>query len=55
MSYVWVLAGGSVPYVLRKMPNNHYRFVGEAYVGALMQGEGFVGVQDDELGVVVLE
>lgn len=33
---VWVLAGGSVPYVLRLCPNGHYRFVGEAVVHGLM-------------------
>ncbi|KAF9696142.1 hypothetical protein EKO04_005792 [Ascochyta lentis] len=34
-----VLAGGTVPFVLRKVENEKYRFIGDAYVQGIMDGE----------------
>lgn len=36
---VVVIFCGQVPYVLRQMDNDLYRFVGDAFVPGLMQGE----------------
>lgn len=36
---VCVLATASVPHVLRKMGEGKYRFIGEAYVHGIMDGE----------------
>ena len=40
---VCVLYGGKVPYVLRQVGrarDNRYRFIGDAYVHGLMEGQG---------------
>ena len=36
---VWVLQGGTVPFVLRKTPEGTFRIVGECYVHGIMRGE----------------
>lgn len=40
---VWVLAGGSVPFLLRPHHNN-YRLLAEAYVHGIMHGEAVAGL-----------
>jgi hypothetical protein len=45
---VWVLAGSTVPLVLRRLPNGNWKLVGEAYVHSLMNGEA---VRDDYVGL----
>jgi hypothetical protein len=41
---VWVLAGASVPVVLRRRPKvGDWEVVGEAYVHGIMNGEAAVG------------
>jgi hypothetical protein len=37
---VWVLAGSSVPFLLRPNLDRGYRLIGEAYVHGIMHGEG---------------
>ena len=36
---VWVLKGGNVPFVLRRVKEGVYRLVGDAYVHGIMHGE----------------
>jgi hypothetical protein len=36
---VWILAGADTPFVLRKLINNAWSVVGEAYVFEIMNGE----------------
>ncbi|RYN74344.1 hypothetical protein AA0120_g12431 [Alternaria tenuissima] len=36
---VWVLYRGGLPFVLRPLPNGHYRLVGESFVYGVMHGE----------------
>lgn len=36
---VWILHGGSVPFVLRRQSNGNYRLIGEAFVYGIMHGE----------------
>jgi hypothetical protein len=36
---VWILHGSGVPFVLRRLPNENYRLIGEAFVYGVMQGE----------------
>lgn len=38
---IWLLAGGRVPYVLRRLQHGKYRFLGEAYVYGIMLGEAW--------------
>lgn len=38
---VCILYGGQTPYVLRKLANGQYIFIGECYVHGMMQGEAF--------------
>ena len=43
---VWILGGSGFPVVLRPVPSTgvpRYRFVGQAYVHGVMQGEALVG------------
>lgn len=37
---IWLLSGGLTPYVLRRLKNGNYRFLGEAYAYGIMYGEG---------------
>lgn len=43
---VWLLPGGSTPYVLRPLENGHYMFLGEAYAYGIMYGEGLEWADD---------
>lgn len=36
---VWLLAGASVPFILRRCDNESYELVGEAYLHGVMHGE----------------
>ncbi len=36
---VWVLAGATIPFVLRPNRDGHYRLLGQAYVHGIMHGE----------------
>lgn len=36
---LWLLNGHSVPAVLRRLQNGHYRFLGDAYIPGMMRGE----------------
>ncbi|CAO2649240.1 Nn.00g066250.m01.CDS01 [Neocucurbitaria sp. VM-36] len=36
---IWLLRGARVPFILRRLSENRYRIVGEAYVHGLMYGE----------------
>lgn len=36
---VWILHGGSVPFVLRPQPNGNYQLIGETFVYGVMHGE----------------
>lgn len=38
---VWFLSGARVPFVLRKVENERFELVGEAYVHGCMRGEAF--------------
>ncbi|KAH0536279.1 hypothetical protein FGG08_006840 [Glutinoglossum americanum] len=40
---VWVLAGATVPTVLRRLQNGNWKLVGEAYVHGIMNGEAVRG------------
>ncbi|KAN0071429.1 Heterokaryon incompatibility protein (HET) domain containing protein [Elaphomyces granulatus] len=40
---VWVIAGATVPMILRKSESGHWRLVGEAYVHGIMNGEAVNG------------
>jgi hypothetical protein len=51
---VAILAGGSVPFVLRPVSGG-YRFVGECYVGDLMKGGGLDGRTDLPLDTIRLQ
>lgn len=51
---VWLLAGGSVPYILRPLPNGNYHFLGESYMYGVMQGEAWPA-DPSKLVRVVLE
>lgn len=51
---IWLLAGGRVPYILRKRTNGNYEFIGEAYVHGIMMGEAWPE-DEGELVHVVLE
>lgn len=45
---VWVLAGSSVPFLLRRNLDGCYRLVGEAYVHGIMHGKGLVNVSSNK-------
>jgi hypothetical protein len=36
---VWILNGGSLPFVLRRLPNGNSRLIGESFVYGVMHGE----------------
>ena len=36
---IWLLRGARVPFILRRLSEDRYRIVGEAYVHGLMYGE----------------
>jgi hypothetical protein len=50
---VWVLYRGGLPFVLRPLPNGHYRLVGESFVYGVMHGEALK--MDLWRGGIVLE
>jgi hypothetical protein len=37
--HICVMAGGSVPFVIREIGNDRFSLIGEAYVQGLMDGE----------------
>ncbi|KAI1179053.1 heterokaryon incompatibility protein-domain-containing protein [Nemania sp. FL0916] len=43
---VWLLAGGNVPFTLRKVSDRRYRLVGECYVHGIMHGEAVVNATE---------
>ena len=56
---VCILAGGSVPYLLRKVGDqggNRYTFIGEAYVHGMMHGEAnyIMALEDQSLTDIIL-
>ena len=51
---VWVLAGASVPCVLRPAGEKQYRLVGDAYVHGLMHGDGSVVTSREMTSVVIV-
>ncbi|CAA9967087.1 HET domain containing protein [Pyrenophora teres f. maculata] len=47
---VWVLHRGSLPFVLRPLPNGRYRLIGESFVYGVMHGEVLqMGLQREHL------
>ncbi|KAH6666430.1 heterokaryon incompatibility protein-domain-containing protein [Halenospora varia] len=54
---VCVLAGGSVPYLIRPIDggrDNRFRFVGEAYVHGIMHGQVEMGIMSDGIPVTAV-
>lgn len=43
-----LLYGTNVPFVLRKVDRGRCTIVGEAYVHGLMDGEGILGLKDED-------
>lgn len=45
---IWIFRGAKVPYVVRKMPDGMYEFMGEAYLYGLMNGEALFAEHEEE-------
>jgi hypothetical protein len=43
---IWLLPGGSTPFILRPLQNGHYMLLGEAYAYGIMYGEGLEWAED---------
>ncbi|KAF2261447.1 hypothetical protein CC78DRAFT_619404 [Lojkania enalia] len=43
---IWILGGSKVPVILRSLGNGVYRFVGQAYVYGIMDGEAVEGLEE---------
>ncbi|KAI1751997.1 heterokaryon incompatibility protein-domain-containing protein, partial [Xylaria castorea] len=42
----WVLAGGNVPFTLRKVSEGRYKLIGECYIHGVMHGEAVANVSE---------
>lgn len=52
---VWVLAGGNVPFLMRRtLRPGEFRFVGEAYIHGIMHGESVANISVDEIQIITL-
>lgn len=51
---IYLLFGGSVPYVLRPKDKHSYRLVGECYIHGIMDGERYERMDADEIQEITL-